>query len=88
MLDIDALRLTEDERLSHIDWTPYAKERRFYEALADAQLAKALDGFEIWLWNRWMAGATFSDVIGDLEQANIERPTDSSASPSSAEAPR
>ena len=61
-LDIESLRL------------PYVQKAEVND-LIEAQLAKAMLGFEMWLRQRWQDGATFSDVIGDLEQSNIERPT-------------
>lgn len=79
MLDIDALRLTDEEDFRA--WT--------YKEVAEAQLAKALDGIEAWLKERQLRDtgpgtmkrqyllAILRNEIKQalaLEQANIERP--------------
>lgn len=75
-LDIDALRLTEDEvdAFQHV-----AAPRRM---CADAQLAKALWGYADYLETLWQGPDPQWEIRGlwlallvDLEQANIARPT-------------
>ena len=71
-LDIEALRLTDEEMWDNNTGMGHALP----QALADAQLAKAIDGIAVWLENdaphtSWVAG---SELISFAREANIERP--------------
>ena len=70
-LRIESLRLTEDE--------VYASPA--FKIVADAQLAKALDGIKRWLMDLNSDDIGRADDLFNeaLEQANIERPSSQAA---------
>ena len=91
MLDIEKLRLTKSE-------TPYIQMEgdssyQVHQSITDAQLAKAAYGLADWMKSTFARRKAMTSMSADillkaLEQANIERPTGTPASPDSAEQAR
>lgn len=71
-LEIEALRLTEEEKNVGGLYSIHSQQRDY---VAAAQLAKAAYGFYDWLLQRASRTVMAEDFLQSLEQANIERPT-------------
>lgn len=78
MLDIDSLRLTDEERWAVFKHEGIAPDKTTDHAIADAQLAKALSGIQAWLGQEvmvHMSSKTSSEYLQDqLLAAGMTRP--------------